>query len=144
MKKTVSMVVGVTLSLFVAGFVSAEVTSLRGAHDLAAESEKPKKAKYAVSAGGIERTWAEQPPMVPHEVEKYRVSIKNNGCLTCHGVRTYERAKAPKVGDSHFMTRDGKRLDRVSSRRWFCSQCHTPQKSLSPLVENTFETVDRQ
>lgn len=144
MKKSVQMLVGIALSFFVAGAVTAEVTSLRGAHDLAADAKKTKKVKLVKQSGGFDRTWAEQPPMVPHEVDKYRISIKNNGCLKCHSAKTYEKEKAPKVGDSHFLTREDKKLEKVSARRWFCSQCHAPQANLTPLVVNTFETVDRQ
>ncbi len=144
MKKTMKMMFGTALSLFVVGSVSAgDVASLRGGHDLAADAKKSKKSKLEKVSGGFERTWAEQPPMVPHEVDKYRISIKNNGCLKCHSAKTYEKEKAPKVGESHFLTREDKMLEKVSSRRWFCSQCHAPQANLDPLVENTFETVDR-
>ena len=144
MKKTMHAMVGVVLSFFVVGAVSAgDVASLRGASDLTTKAVKTKKAKLEKVSGGLERTWAEQPPMVPHEVDKYRISIKNNGCLKCHGAKTYEKEKSPKVGDSHFLTRDDKRLEKVSSRRWFCTQCHAPQMSLTPLVSNTFETVGR-
>jgi cytochrome c-type protein NapB len=145
MKKTMKMMFGVALSCFVVGSVSAgEVASLRGDHDLAAGAQESKSFKLEKVSGGIQRTWAEQPPMVPHEVDKYAISIKNNGCLKCHSAATYEKEKSPKVGDSHFLSREDKRLERVSSRRWFCTQCHAPQADLTPLVENTFETVDRQ
>lgn len=145
MKKTMKVMFGIALSCFVMGSVSAgDVASLRGGHDLAADAKKTKKTKLEKTSGGFERTWAEQPPMVPHEVDKYRISIKNNGCLKCHSAATYEKEKSPKVGDSHFLTREDKKLEKVSKRRWFCSQCHAPQKNAAPLVENSFETVNRQ
>lgn len=143
MKKSMKMLAGIALSFFVVGTVSAEVTSLRGANALDAKAEKTKKVKLVKQSGGFDRTWAEQPPMVPHEVDKYRISIRNNGCLKCHDPRTYEKEKAPVVGESHFLTREDKKLETVSKRRWFCSQCHAPQADRSPLVANTFETVDR-
>jgi cytochrome c-type protein NapB len=78
MKKTMHAMVGVVLSFFVVGAVSAgDVASLRGASDLTTKAVKTKKAKLEKVSGGFERTWAEQPPMVPHEVDKYRISIKN-------------------------------------------------------------------
>ncbi len=143
MKKSIHVVVGIVLSCLVVGAASAEMKSLRGTKALTSDAVKTKRAKIEKIAGGIERTWAEQPPMVPHEVNKYPISIRNNGCLKCHGAATYEREKSPKIGDSHFLTRDDKRLQKTSKRRWFCTQCHTPQMSVAPLVENTFETVNR-
>ena len=50
-----------------------------------------------------------------------------------------KKEKAPKVGDSHYITRDGKTQDTISMRRYFCSQCHVPQVKSEPLVENTHE-----
>ncbi|MBC8519495.1 MAG: nitrate reductase cytochrome c-type subunit [Gammaproteobacteria bacterium] len=143
MKKSIKLIAGVALSCFVVGVAGADVSSLRGGNALDAGAEKTKRAKIEKVSGGIARTWAEQPPMIPHDVDKYRISIKNNGCLKCHGAATYVKEKSPKVGDSHFLTREDKALEKVSSRRWFCSQCHATQKKLTPLVANTFETVDR-
>jgi cytochrome c-type protein NapB len=34
--------------------------------------------------------------------------------------------------------RDGKVLDMLSSRRYFCTQCHVAQEDAKPLVQNTF------
>jgi len=45
------------------------------------------------------------------------------------------------LGESHFLTRDGKKLDHVSSRRYFCTQCHAPQLEANPLVKNEFKGV---
>lgn len=143
MKKTIKLIAGIALSCFVVGMAGADVSSLRGGNDLANAAEKTKKGKLQKVSGGIARTWAEQPPMVPHEVDKYEVSLKQNGCLKCHSAATYEKEKSPKVGDSHFLTREDKALEKVSNRRWFCNQCHAPQMGLDPLVSNTFETVDR-
>jgi cytochrome c-type protein NapB len=81
------------------------------------------------------------PPMVPHAVDKYEVNLKYNGCLKCHSEKTYEREKAPKIGDSHYVSRDGKVLETLSSRRYFCNQCHAPQVDAKPLVENKFVGV---
>ncbi|MCM8854518.1 MAG: nitrate reductase cytochrome c-type subunit [Candidatus Thiodiazotropha sp.] len=93
----------------------------------------------ALSEGGIERSYKLQPPMVPHEVDKYEINLKNNGCMKCHSEATYEKEKAPKVGDSHYEDRDGKVLKTVSSRRYFCNQCHAPQMGADPLVQNNFQ-----
>lgn len=116
---------------------SAEVESLRG-HDLTSMSSKPIRSKVVSVEGGIMRSYELQPPMVPHAVDKYEINLKNNGCMKCHSETTYEREKAPKIGDSHYVSRDGKVLKSLASRRYFCNQCHAPQVDAKPLIENKF------
>ena len=113
--------------------------SLRGDTALDAAANKAGKHKINTQEGGYERSFKKQPPLIPHTIEKYKVSLKNNGCMKCHSEKAYKKEKAPKVGDSHYITRDGKTLDTISSRRYFCSQCHVPQVKSEPLVENTHE-----
>ncbi len=139
MKKSwVTLLAAVAASAFTAGAWAGDVQSLRG-NELTSVSAKPEKKKIMTVAGGIERSYKEQPPMVPHDVSKYEINLKANGCMKCHSEATYEREKAPKVGDSHYVTRDGQTLSTISSRRYFCNQCHVPQLQGEPLVENVFE-----
>jgi len=116
----------------------AAVESLRG-KSIEDPSVEPEKRKVEVVQCGIDRSFKEQPPVIPHDIEKYEITLKHNGCLKCHSETTYETEKAPRVGDSHYLDRDGKKLDSLSSRRWFCNQCHVVQLSGEPLVVNTFE-----
>ncbi len=117
------------------------VQSLRGDKALDSKSNKAGKHKVATVSGGIERNYKLQPPMIPHKTDKYIISLKNNGCLKCHSEKAYKKEKAPKVGDSHYIDRDGKTLKTISKRRYFCTQCHAPQTGDSPLVENTYEGI---
>ncbi|MOA70489.1 Periplasmic nitrate reductase, electron transfer subunit precursor [compost metagenome] len=41
------------------------------------------------------------------------------------------------------MDRDGQALAAVSPRRYFCTQCHVPQKDVKPLVGNNFKNIDQ-
>lgn len=137
MKKPVLIILLTVVTMFFTASAIADVQSLRG-DDLTSMAKKPSKKKIISVEGGIERSFKEQPPMIPHTVDKYEVNLKNNGCLSCHSEKTYEKEKAPKVGDSHYIDRDGKVLDTLSSRRYFCSQCHTTQVGAEPLVQNSF------
>lgn len=142
MKKMSAMVVAAfSAALFTTAAVSESVVSLRGDQGIEAMSKKPDKTKVVTVEGGIKRNFEKQPPMVPHKVDKYKIDIKNNGCMKCHSEKTYKKEKAPKIGDSHYVTRDGKTQDTVSSRRYFCNQCHAPQMDVEPLVQNTFQGV---
>ena len=114
------------------------VDSLRGNHDLDKASKIQKKKKQLTLAGGFERSYQLQPPLIPHGIEKESINLKNNSCMKCHSAKNFEKEKAPKAGDSHYEARDGKVLTTVSSRRYFCNQCHVPQVDASPLVQNDF------
>lgn len=89
----------------------------------------------------IPRDYVQQPPMVPHSVEGYTVNLKVNKCLTCHSWANYKEKKATKISQTHFSDREGNDLANVSARRYFCSQCHTPQADAKPLVENQFQPL---
>jgi len=114
------------------------ISSLRGDHNLNAGAEKATKKKQVSKKGGFERSYKQQPPMVPHSIEKDKINLKSNTCLKCHSKATAKKEKAPVVGDSHFLNRDGKKQEKISSRRYFCDQCHAPQVDASPLVKNDF------
>ncbi len=138
-KLTRKMVTIFLLAMTAMMFTSAamSVESLRGDSALDNNANKAMKFKVKTQQGGFQRSFDLQPPMVPHKVDKYTVTLKNNGCLKCHSKKSHKKEKAPMVGESHFKTRDGKVLEKISSRRYFCSQCHAPQIDGAPLVENT-------
>ncbi|MEJ2453393.1 MAG: nitrate reductase cytochrome c-type subunit [Candidatus Thiodiazotropha sp.] len=131
-------ITAMSVLLYSASALSDEVKSLRG-DELQAMAKKTERVEIMNVKGGIARSYKQQPPMVPHEVDKYEINLKVNGCLTCHSETTYEEKHAPKVGDSHYESRDGKLLETISNRRWFCNQCHAPQLSADPLVQNNFQ-----
>jgi cytochrome c-type protein NapB len=129
---------GLTTLVAWGGVFAVDLVSERGA-PLDAPSSVPEKHKVEVVQGGFERAWETQPPMIPHAIEKYEISLRQNGCLKCHSTATAEKENTKPTPASHFLDRDGNKLDKLSSRRYFCTQCHAPQLSGSPLVDNTFE-----
>ncbi|MDP2880045.1 MAG: nitrate reductase cytochrome c-type subunit [Azonexus sp.] len=115
---------------------------MRGA-DVSATDQAPEAKKYLGGKPGaqekVARTYRDQPPVIPHAVENFdEITLEENQCLTCHGADTYKKKRAPKIGDSHFLDRDGKVLPTASSSRHNCTQCHVPQVDAPPLVENDF------
>ncbi len=88
----------------------------------------------------VARTFSTQPPVIPHAVENFdEITLEENQCLSCHGPDVYKKKNAPVVGKSHFIDRNGKKLDTASSARHNCVQCHVPQIDAPPLVENAFQ-----
>jgi cytochrome c-type protein NapB len=118
---------------------AVKVFSLRGDNGLDKSSKAINKKKQLKVKDGIERNWELQPPSIPHDISKERITLKGNTCMKCHSKANHEKEKAPAVSKSHFVTRDMKTLDKLSSRRYFCVQCHAPQADVDPLVENSFE-----
>lgn len=91
--------------------------------------------------GRVERNYRQQPPMIPHKVDKYEIDLKVNQCLRCHDWPNNVQENAPMVSATHYLDRNGNKLDKVSSNRWFCVQCHVPQANAKPLVENNFHSA---
>lgn len=88
------------------------------------------------------RNYAQQPPVIPHRIDSYQVDKNFNKCLDCHSRTKAETYQAVPVSVTHYHDRDGNTLEQISTRRYFCVQCHVPQENVNPLVQNNFEDVD--
>lgn len=88
------------------------------------------------------RNYAMQPPVIPHRVDGYQVDKDFNKCLDCHARSKTAVSQAVPVSITHYMDRDGRVLGQISTRRYFCQQCHVPQNVDSPLVRNNFQDID--
>ncbi len=142
MKK--SLVMGIVMT-FVLGFTSQayseNVQSLRGASDLDSKSNQVVVKRNIPDRDPIERDYVQQPPLVPHKTDGYKINLKFNKCLTCHSWTNYKEAGATKISQTHFADRGNNVMANVAARRYFCDQCHVPQADAEPLVENEFIPV---
>ena len=118
---------------------AAEIKSLRGDLPLDAKAKPPKKARVMSKSGGFQRAWKLQPPLIPHKIDKERISLDENSCLRCHAPDTYKAEKAPMISRTHFTDPEHPSDKNLMRRRWFCTQCHVPQVEARPLVENLFK-----
>ena len=84
------------------------------------------------------RAYPDQPPVIPHSIEGYQLSVNTNRCLSCHKREFTQGSGAPMISVTHYVTREGQMLADVSPRRYFCTACHVPQADTAPLVGNTF------
>ena len=137
---TTVLLLGLVNCLIVPG-VSAETKSLRGDPPVDSPSANAQIMRWQDDKEPIKRDYVQQPPLIPHSIEGYRINLKFNKCLTCHSWANYIEAKATKISQTHFEDRDGQVLANVSARRYFCLQCHVPQVDTKPLVDNKFEPV---
>jgi len=133
-------------TLFFASVATAdeELHPLRK-NQMTEEDQAPAMLEYQGKAPGaqqrIARNFAQQPPLIPHSIEGFRIDSQVNICLACHDRPSYKAAKAPKIGDSHYRDREGKALKHIWMGRYNCNQCHVPQADAQPLVSNTFQPV---
>ncbi len=142
MKTYLLVALSVILMTVGVGYIArAEVVTLRGDNPLDAAAKEFDRRKQITKDGNFERSWKQQPPTIPHKIEKDEITLQVNTCLRCHSADNYKKEKAPKVGDSHFVAADGSKSDKMDMRRYFCNQCHAPQLNVTPLIENTFRTV---
>jgi cytochrome c-type protein NapB len=88
------------------------------------------------------RNYAMQPPVIPHRVDGYQVDKNFNKCMDCHARGRTDVSQAIPVSITHYMDRDGNVLGQISTRRYFCMQCHVSQDNVRPIVNNTFQDVD--
>ena len=117
------------------------ISSLRGAIELDQDNRAPDIKQYNKDEKPIVRDYIQQPPLIPHTIDRYRINLKSNKCLSCHSWKNYRQYNATKISQTHFEDRDSNVLANVSARRYFCTQCHVPQVNAKPLVENQFKPV---
>jgi cytochrome c-type protein NapB len=93
-------------------------------------------ATYPTRGKAIPRSFAQQPPLIPHK-DSYSITTDKNGCLTCHAWDKAKRMKATPVAKSHVVDDKGT----LNGMNYFCVQCHVAQaNNKQELVENTFTT----
>ena len=118
------------------------VESLRGHEQLSDVNKSEPMKRILKDREPIDRNYVHQPPLIPHDVRGYKVSLNSNKCLSCHSWKNAGKIGATKISPTHFVTRDNITLSDVSPRRYFCQQCHVPQADAKPLVGNSFQPVE--
>jgi cytochrome c-type protein NapB len=72
------------------------------------------------------RNYPEQPPVIPHSIEGYQLTVNTNRCMDCHKREFTEGSGAPMISVTHLQDREGQMLSDVTPRRYFCTACHVP------------------
>jgi cytochrome c-type protein NapB len=98
-------------------------------------------ARSIIDDKRVMRNYPEQPPVIPHSIDNYQLTLRTNRCLDCHRRQYTEASGAPMISVTHFMDRDGQVLADVTPRRYFCTECHVTQTDARPLVPNTFQDM---
>ena len=115
------------------------VDAMRGATPILEATQPPRLSNAVNDDNRMPRNYAQQPPVIPHRVDGYQIDKNFNKCLDCHARGKTEFSLAVPVSSTHYINREGKVLAQVSTRRYFCMQCHVAQEPAKPLVGNSFQ-----
>ena len=115
------------------------VDPMRGPVPIPEPTQPPRLTNSVNDDVRLPRNYAMQPPVIPHRVDGYQVDKNFNKCLDCHAPAKTLFSGAVPVSRTHYIDRDGKVLDHVSTRRYFCQQCHVAQEPMKPLVGSSFK-----
>jgi cytochrome c-type protein NapB len=88
------------------------------------------------------RSYAMQPPTIPHSIDNYQIDRFVNRCMLCHARTRAGESQATPISITHYTDRDGNFLVDVSPRRYFCDTCHVVQMDVEPRLKSTFEDVE--
>ena len=129
-----------TLALAAAlAWAEPQVDAMRGPTPIPNATQPPRLSNAVNDDNRVPRNYAQQPPVIPHRVDGYQIDKNFNKCLDCHARAKTDFSLAVPVSSTHYMNREGKVLAQVSTRRYFCMQCHVPQEPAKPLVGNSFQ-----
>lgn len=147
MKKTITLALVTAIGALVLFQVNVQAAdnnpdSLRGKTPILETDKSVPLKRWQRDRDPIPRDYVQQPPLVPHKIESYQITARNNKCLSCHSWSRYKEVGATKISLTHFKDRAGTDMADVSPRRYFCTQCHVPQVDAKPLVENTFKPIN--
>jgi len=94
------------------------------------------------TSGVLPRAFSGAPPQVPHNLDGLiPITRDSNICVSCHqqpdkvGKKKVKGEPTP-LPATHYTDVKNNALHMV---RYNCTQCHTPQANVSPLVGNTFK-----
>jgi cytochrome c-type protein NapB len=136
------LIAGATSALAQDGSEDGKVEALRGEVPLTEETAPPPIYKEINDDLRRARNYPEQPPVIPHNIRDYPITLNANKCLTCHTREFTAQSQAPMISITHFMDRDGQVLATVTPRRYFCTQCHVTQAEAPELVKNDFQPIE--
>lgn len=139
--RQIAAVLGLAVLCASTAAIAQMVSELTGPVPAMKEIPEPPIPKWITNDIRVMRAYPEQPPVIPHSIEGYQLSVNANRCLSCHKREFTESSGAPMISVTHYMTRDGQMLADVAPRRYFCTACHVPQADVKPLVNNTFKDM---
>ena len=107
MKTLVKLSLATLLSVAACWGTAQTLSSIRGS-DVSTVDQAPEIKNYQGSKPGgqalIQRTFAQQPPLIPHKVDGFDdITAEENTCLDCHIHKEVRGQKIPQIKESHLI-----------------------------------------
>jgi cytochrome c-type protein NapB len=118
-----------------------EPQSLRGAQPVDETSPTPESRQVMRQNKPIPREFAQQPPLIPHSIDNFRIDREENKCLGCHVGSEEKDSVGTPISETHYTAATGTESAELSAARYFCTQCHVPQTDAPPIISNEFKPV---
>lgn len=118
-----------------------ELDGIRGQAPFAAALAPAPLQSSLITDDRYPRISHEQPPLIPHRIDNYRVDGRTNDCLSCHAPVSTADAKGPPLSPSHVQARNGRPSDPVAAGHYFCTTCHLSQTVAEPPLGNGFQVL---
>jgi cytochrome c-type protein NapB len=119
-----------------------EAPRLRGPQPFTREVPAPPMQRAVTDDVRVRRNYPDQPPLIPHSIDGYEISLNANKCMSCHARKFTEQSQAPMISVTHYQDRGGNTLGGLAPRRYPCLSCHVVQTTARPLVQNRFTDMD--
>jgi cytochrome c-type protein NapB len=128
---------------------TVKVTGIREA-DLTKGSQNLAKIEYTSAAPmkgqakPFAKSFNDAPPMIPHSVAGMTpIKIGQNQCIGCHMPQTAKAMGIKAIPASHFKSGFSNAKGKLAGSRYNCTQCHAPQATLDPVIENRFQSLKK-
>lgn len=138
MKWSLGLTAAVAALFWVCAQAAPFVDAARGPTPITGTTAPPRLGNQVNDDQRPTRNYSAQPPVIPHRIDGYQVDRNFNKCMDCHAREKTAFSQATPVSASHYLDRSGKVLNHISTRRYFCKQCHVAQENVPPLVANRF------
>ena len=84
--------------------------------------------RYGRDQPPLPRDFVQQPPLIPTPSRGYTVTEELQQVPDCHAWSRASETGATKISVTHFKDPRRQELSSVSPRRYFCNQCHAPER----------------
>jgi len=92
----------------------------------------------------FKKSFVTAPPMIPHSVAGMTpIKIGQNQCIGCHMPQTAKAMGITAIPASHFKSGFSNEKGKLAGSRYNCTQCHAPQATLDPVIENRFQSLKK-
>jgi cytochrome c-type protein NapB len=115
----------------------------KGSQNLA-NIEYTKQAPIPGQVKVFKKSFVTAPPIIPHSVTgMVPIKMGQNQCIGCHTPQAAKGMGITAIPASHFKSAFSHEKGKLAGSRYNCTQCHAPQATLDPVIENRFKSLKK-